>query len=260
MSTAAAHAAYEALAAAYDERVAPSAWVRERLWARLDALFPPGARVLDATAGTGLDAVHLAERGVAVTACDLSPAMLARLARKLPGVPTFAGDLNALDQAPLAGPFDGVISTFAGVNAAADLAGFARAAARLVRPGGILFLHALNRWPVAELVRRLRPGGRLGAALRASLRGERKVSIEGIAVPHRLWTPGGLARVFGADFRLVRVAGQAVVRRADALTPVPSPGDGRGGRLRGDRFEAFLAGLPLIRGLGTFFSLEMVRR
>ena len=256
MSTAAARAAYDAIAAGYDERVAPSAWVRERLWERLDALFPPGARVLDATAGTGLDAVHLARRGVAVTACDLSPGMLARLAEKLPGLPTFATDLNALAETPVAGPFDGLISTFAGVNAAADLAGFAGAAARLVRPGGMLFLHALNRWPVMDLARRLRPGGRLGAALRASLRGGRRVEIEGIAVPHRLWTPGGLARVFGADFRLVRVAGQAVVLRADAL---PHPGiHARVGAVAS--LETFLSRLPLFRSVGTFFTLEMVRR
>src|SRR5713226_8113612 len=72
--------AYDAIAGTYDAQVAPSSWVRVRLWERLDALFAPGARVLDATAGTGADALHLAARGVTVTACDLSPAMLERLA------------------------------------------------------------------------------------------------------------------------------------------------------------------------------------
>src|SRR5579864_7043171 len=77
-TTPAVRAAYDAIAGAYDAQVARSSWVRARLWQRLDALFPPGARVLDATAGTGADALHLAARGVAVTACDLSPAMLDR--------------------------------------------------------------------------------------------------------------------------------------------------------------------------------------
>src|SRR5206468_6719191 len=95
----------------------------------------PGSRVLDVTAGTGLDALHLAARGVDVTACDLSAGMLARLTSKAPSIPAVVADVNRLEEAGLDGPFDGLISTFAGLNAAADLAGLARAAARLVRPG-----------------------------------------------------------------------------------------------------------------------------
>src|SRR5436309_7760465 len=158
--------AYDALAPDYDAAVAPSSWVRGRLWERLDALFSPGSRVLDVTAGTGLDAVHLAGRGVAVTACDLSSGMLARLALKAPSIPAVVADFNRLEEAGLDGPFDGLISTFAGLNAAADLAGLARAAARLVRPGGVLFLHVLNP----------RRKGRTLA-----------MRIAGVEVPHRLW-------------------------------------------------------------------------
>src|SRR3954468_13584240 len=97
-----ARAAYDALAPEYDAAVAPSTWVRERLWERLDLLFPPGSRVLDVTAGTGLDVLHLAARGVEVTACDLSPGMLARLTPKAPAIPTVVADYNRLEEAGLA--------------------------------------------------------------------------------------------------------------------------------------------------------------
>ncbi len=224
-----ARAAYDAIAPEYDAAVAPSAWVRERLWERLDALFPPGARVLDVTAGTGLDALHLVSRGVAVTACDLSPGMLARLAAAAPGLPARVADFNHLEEAAIEGPFDGLISTFAGLNAAADLSGFARAAARLVRPGGALFLHVLNP----------RRKGRTLA-----------VRIAGVEVPHRLWTPRELARNFSSDFAVSRVAGQGILRPVDDS-----------GRFAGrDRWERRLAGLPGFRALGTFYALEMVRR
>ncbi len=222
-------AAYDAIAPEYDAAVAPSTWVRERLWERLDALFPRGSRVLDVTAGTGLDVLHLAARGVAVTACDLSPGMLARLAARAPEVPVRVADLQRLEELDLGGPFDGLISTFAGLNAAADLSGFARAAARLVRPGGTLFLHVLNP----------RRKGR-----------ETSVRIAGVEVPHRLWSPRELARVFAPEFALSRVAGQGILR------PVDDPG-----RFAGrDRWERRLAGLPGFRALGTFYALEMVRR
>jgi SAM-dependent methyltransferase len=228
---ASARAAYDAIAAEYDQRVAPSSWVRERLWEQLDALLPPGSRVLDATAGTGLDALHLAERGVRVTACDLSPGMLARLRSRAPEIPTLVADLNRLEEAGIDGPFDGVISTFAGINTAPDLDGFSRAAVRLVRPGGVLFLHALNPW-------------------RKGLRRLLTVPIAGVDVPHRLWAPGELARLFAADFSLARRSGQGILRPVDDHRPSPARG----------AWERSLSTLPFARAWGTFFTLELIRR
>ena len=228
-SVSSARDAYDAIAAGYDAAVAPSSWVRERLWERLDALFPAGSRVLDVTAGTGLDVLHLADRGVAVTACDLSLGMLARLAAKAPSVPAVAADFNRLEEAGLKGPFDGLISTFAGLNAATDLAGLAASAGRLVRPGGVLFLHVLNP---------RRKGRRLA------------VRIAGIEVPHRLWGPRELARVFSSDFRVAGWSGQGIFR------PVNDSG-----RFAGrDRWERLLSKLPIARGFGTFYALELIRR
>lgn len=219
--------AYDAIAADYESAVAPSSWVRERLWERLDALFPAGSRVLDVTAGTGLDVLHLVSRGVAVTACDLSPGMLARLRAKEPLVPVLVADFNRLDDAELDGPFDGLISTFAGLNAAPSLEGFAAAASRLVRTGGVLFLHVLNRW---------RKGRRLA------------VRIAGVEVPHRLWTPRELARVFAPDFLVSGLRGQGIFR------PVDDSGD------QAMHWERAASSMPGLRSLGTFFSLEMIRR
>ncbi len=223
-----ARTAYDAIAADYERAVAPSTWVRERLWERLDALYPPGSRVLDVTAGTGLDVLHLVGRGVAVTACDLSPGMLSLLTLKAPSVPTVVADLNRLDEAGLEGPFDGLISTFAGLNAVADLTGFAAGAARLVRPGGVLFLHVLNRW----------------RRHRRTL----AVRIAGTEVPHRLWTPRELARVLARDFVVSASSGQGIFRSVD------DSGDQR------MSWERAASSLPGFRSLGTFFALELIRR
>jgi SAM-dependent methyltransferase len=221
--------AYDAIAAGYDAAVAPSSWVRERLWERLDALFTPGSRVLDVTAGTGLDVLHLLGRGVAVTACDLSPGMLARLTVKAPSVPKVMADFNRLEEVDLDGPFDGLISTFAGLNAASDLTGLAHSAGRLVRPGGVLFLHVLNP-------------RRKGKTL--------AVRIAGVEVPHRLWAPRELARIFAPDFVLSRLSGQGILRPVDDS-----------GQLAGrDRWERVLSALPVARSLGTFYALELIRR
>lgn len=50
--------------------------LRRSAWTWLDRAFGPGDRVLELGCGTGLDAVHLASRGVAVVATDASMAML----------------------------------------------------------------------------------------------------------------------------------------------------------------------------------------
>ncbi|HEY0782388.1 MAG TPA: class I SAM-dependent methyltransferase [Thermoanaerobaculia bacterium] len=255
--TTAVRAAYDAVASGYDARVAPSSWVRERLWERLDALFPPGARVLDVTAGTGLDVRHLVARGVQVTACDLSPAMLRELRDKCPGVPTHVADFNRLDEIEElthAAPFDGLIATFAGLNAARDLRPFAASAARLLRPGGVLYVHVLNRWPLGDLARSLRRGpAAFGRALAASLSGVRQARFGGLSVPHHLFSPRRLyRRAFAPAFELRGLAGQGIVRPADA-----PPGTDRAARAR---WELWAAERPLLRACGTFFTLELVRR
>jgi SAM-dependent methyltransferase len=244
-------AAYDALAVDYDAQLAPARWVRERLWARLDELLPAGARVLDVTAGTGLDAVHLAQRGVRVVACDLSPAMLAQLHAKEPAIETRVADFNAL--CPQLGDmgFDGILSTFAGLNTSPDLRPFARSAAQLLRPGGFLFIHMLNRWPVFDLLRRA--ASLRGRAFWQGLTSDRMdVPLGGLRVPHYLYGPFDLyRRVFAAKFCLEQVAAQGLFR--------PVAAEARWGQARLDRLERALAHRLPFSALGTFFTLEMTR-
>jgi ubiquinone/menaquinone biosynthesis C-methylase UbiE len=49
---------------------------RRAVWHELDGIFSAGQRILELNCGTGIDAVRLAERGVRVVACDISPRMI----------------------------------------------------------------------------------------------------------------------------------------------------------------------------------------
>lgn len=49
---------------------------REIVWQELACVFQAGQRILELNCGTGVDAVHLAESGVRVLACDISPRMI----------------------------------------------------------------------------------------------------------------------------------------------------------------------------------------
>lgn len=99
----------------------------------------PGVRLLDLGCGTGLLLQLAGERGAAVTGLDVSPALLAVAAERLPDVDLHVADL----QSP---PFpDASFDVVTAVNA--------------------LQFAADPRVAIAEASRVLRPGGRLGIGL-----------------------------------------------------------------------------------------------
>jgi len=211
----------------------------------MDLLFAAGSTVLDVTAGTGLDILHLTERGVSVVACDISNGMLEHLRAKDPNIKTQVIDFNDLK---LDGEFDGVITTFAGLNTSADLRPFARSTARLLRPGGILFIHVLNRWPLLNITRQL-AGLHLSNVWRIITLGKRYVDLGGVLVPHYLYSPLSLyRRVFRPYFRMCSISGQGIIR----------PLEGKWGT-RLEHVERRWASRFPFHSLGIFFSIEMSR-
>jgi len=50
---------------------------RRSVWEAMDRTFQKGQRILEINCGTGIDALHLAGRGVEVVACDSASGMIA---------------------------------------------------------------------------------------------------------------------------------------------------------------------------------------
>jgi SAM-dependent methyltransferase len=136
-----ARTAYDAFARAYDDYTADYAYDRW-LGAVADIAGDLGMRgreALDAACGTGNSALPLLDRGFDVTACDLSPAMVAGARRKLPD-PRRVGvaDLRAL---PFTARFDLATCLDDGINylvGEPDLRLAMRRLAGALRPGGVL--------------------------------------------------------------------------------------------------------------------------
>lgn len=216
MTTPAVPAAFDAIAERYDEIFTESVIgraQRQAVWHELEQVLATGQRVLEINCGTGLDAIFMAERGVTVDACDVSPRMIA-VAKRRQEERTPRGEINFfvkaiewLDQ--VSGHYDGVLSNFGGLNCVSDLGAVAGQVARLVRPGGFLVMCLAGRFCAWELAR-YAACGELGKATRR-LRGEADGRLNGKTVRVYYRTVAELARTFAPGFRVVRRRGIGVL-------------------------------------------------
>jgi SAM-dependent methyltransferase len=253
--------AYDAIAAGYDEQVRGDDWMRRALHSQYARVFRPGQYVLDVGCGTGIDALYVASRGVNVLGIDASAEMVERArekfshARVAGRVAARVLDIESLGQLHAEGPFDGIISAFASLSSLPDLAGFVRDAARLVRAGGRLILHLLNRFSLWEWLgyladRDWRSARCVGHQTR------RDFVIGGHAVTHSLYFAGqAYARFFRPHFVLRDAYSLGALRPPHTVKRIPRPIvsaleqlDVRTGRL------------PLLRAAGRFFVLDLERR
>ena len=235
---------------------------REAVWRKLDRSFHPGQRVLELNCGTGIDALHLAERGVRVIACDISRRMV-ELAREHAGASRFdaAVDFRVLPTEQIAalsseGPFDGVFSNFAGLNCVEDLGAVARDLQHLLRRGAPVLLCMLGRfvpWEIMWFLAHGRPRRAFERLGRGSAR-----AVDGGILKVRYPTVNQIARAFEPGFRLRRWTGLGVTvppsymehwaRRFPDVTRVFASAD------RG------LGMLPVLRSMADSVLLEFEHR
>lgn len=141
-------AAFTAQSGVFDEIYRPSPIVqykRERVQALLTKHLKQNSHILELNAGTGEDAVWLAEQGHRVLATDASAGMLAQQEQKF-AASSFAGQLKSeecsfLELEKFQGQkFDAVFSNFGGLNCTDRLDKVLVDAAKLLNPKGIMLL------------------------------------------------------------------------------------------------------------------------
>ncbi|MBP7687644.1 MAG: methyltransferase domain-containing protein [Thermoflexales bacterium] len=219
--------AFDAVATEYDRdfTATPLArLLREQVWARLGAHFQAGDYVLELNCGTGEDALWLAQRGVQVTATDVSTAMLNVTERKARDCGV--SDLIETSVLDLTAPFalqavklDGAFSNFGGLNCVNDLQPLAAFLANRIKPRGQLILVPMNRWCAWEIVWHL-----LHRQFRTAFRRLRRDGVEanvGRDTVH-VWYPSIriLRQTFAPHFQLRRVIGLGVWLPPSYLEPV----------------------------------------
>jgi SAM-dependent methyltransferase len=234
---------------------------RRAVWRALERAFQPGHRILELNCGTGIDAVHLAARGIRVLACDISPRMV-ELARKL------ASDANLSHRVEFRvlknenigtlakeGPFDGGFSSFSGLNCTEDFPGVGRALALLL-PRGARFIAGMTGrlvpWEIAWFLAHGKPGKALRRLRRDG------PDFKSGPVPVRNYSVREIATVFAPGFRLKQWEGIGIAvppsymerwaRRFLRTTKALAAVDWRIGRI------------PLFRSLADGVLLEFERK
>jgi len=212
----AARRAFSKQSAGYDEadraNLILTRW-RQRVYRHLDQFLKPGSTILELNAGTGIDALRLAQAGHHVLATDAAPGMVLQLQQKALE-PSPAGRLTALacpyenlNQLP-DGKYDHVFSNFGGLNCCPDLGLVIRQLPRLIKPGTRItwvIMPRLCPWEWLWLFRGSWSG------FRRLSNGGVKAHLEGEYFLTYYYSLPQLQRQFGPAYKLLKVEGLGAV-------------------------------------------------
>ncbi len=231
--------------------------MRSKVYAHLQRHLPPGSRLLELNAGTGTDAVSLAQRGYAVHATDISPGMLQLLDDKIAQLGL--GDLISYQSCSFThleevrgGPFDAVFSDLGGLNCIPDLSPVIQSLPGLLRPGGLVtwvLMPPVCLWELALLFT-----GQVRLALRR-LPGRTRAHLEGLYFDVYYFTPARVMRWFGSPFEQVELEGLSVVTPTAESKNLARRFPRFYARL--SRLDDFLSTRPPWCGWGDFYILSM---
>ncbi len=259
-SLAASREYWDATAETYDQ-IFPETLIgraqRDAVWRVLDRTFHPGQRILELNCGTGIDALHLAKRGVQVVACDLSPRMIelatkCSIAANAVTSPKFrVMPTQEIGQLVKEGPFDGAFSNFSGLNCVDDLSSVARSLANLVHPGAMAIFCKVGRIAPWEIAWHLAHGD-----IKKAMRRFHPVSDDARIQAH--YPPvGEVARIFAPEFRLRQWQGIGVAVPPSSMEPLAKRFPKLLNRLiRADRW---LTSCPGLKGLADCVLLSFER-
>ena len=188
--------------------------MRKKVYSHAVQHIPRGARILELNAGTGTDAVQLAERGYFVHATDIAPGMLDRLRDKVNGLGlkdrVTMEPCSFLELATAQGaPFDAVFSDLGGLNCIPDLTPVIQQLPMILKPGGIVtwvLMPHICLWELAEIFR-----GNFSLAFRRLSRGRVRANLEGLNFDVYYFSARQVTRWFGADFELLALEGLSVL-------------------------------------------------
>ena len=188
--------------------------MRNNVYSHVMKHVPRGASILELNAGTGTDAVQLAQRGYSIHATDIAPGMLNRLHEKITRlglqdrVTMEERSFLSLESTQGA-PFDAVFSDLGGLNCVPDLTPVIKQLPGVLKPGGMVIWVLMPHvclWELAEVFR-----GNVSLAFRRFSRGRVRAKLEGLNFDVYYFSPQQVIRWFGDRFALIALDGLSVI-------------------------------------------------
>jgi ubiquinone/menaquinone biosynthesis C-methylase UbiE len=189
---------------------------RSRVREHLLEYLKPNSKILELNAGTGDDAIYLAQFGHFIHTTDISVGMQEKLVEKTAlhnagsSVTTELCSYTDLKKLKDEGPYDCIFSNFAGLNCTGDLDLVLSEFSRLLKTGGIAVLVMLPKFCLWESL--LMVKGKFKTATRRFFsKNGRKANIDGISFTCWYYSPGYLKRQLRDKFNLVEIEGLCTI-------------------------------------------------
>jgi ubiquinone/menaquinone biosynthesis C-methylase UbiE len=188
--------------------------MRGKVYSHLGRFLPPGSHILELNAGTGTDAVQLAQIGYSVHATDIAPGMLQRLSDKVDQLQldqqiTFQECSFTNLESLQGGPFDAVFSDLGGLNCIPDLSLVIRSLPGVLKPGGLVtwvLMPPICLWELGLMFT-----GQFRLALRRLSPNGTRSHLEGKYFNVYYFTPRQARKWFGSQFQLLALEGLSVI-------------------------------------------------
>jgi ubiquinone/menaquinone biosynthesis C-methylase UbiE len=212
-------AAFNKQSKVFDDLYAPNAIIqykRKRVRDLLLRHLKPGSNILELNAGTGDDAVFLAQNGYRVHATDISEGMQEKLKEKVTRlglnqwVSSEICSFTALEELDKRGPYDCIFSNFAGLNCTGDLDVVLGGFEPLLKSGGIVVLVMLPKFCLWESLLLFR-GMFKTATRRLFSSNGRKANVEGISFTCWYYSPKSLKRKMKAKYVNLELEGLCTI-------------------------------------------------
>ena len=188
--------------------------MRKKVYSHLQHFVPIGSRILELNAGTGTDAVELAQRGYIIHATDIAPGMLQRLQDKVQTLGlsekiTYQQcSFTELDQIE-GSPYDAIFSNLGGLNCVPDPSPVIAQLPQVLRPNSIVtwvLMPPVCLWEMAEIFR-----GHPRLAFRRFAPHGTRAHLEGLHFTVYYFTPEKVLQWFGQDYQCLAIDGLSVI-------------------------------------------------
>ncbi len=255
-------AAFNAIASGYDARDNQNPilqWMRKLVHGVYLKYIPNSASILELNAGTGVDAIFLADKGYNVFATDISDEMINEIQAKVKmqkAKISLKAEVRSFDEISTIAEdnFDAVISNFGGLNCINDFSKLSGDIAAKLKPGGLFIAVVMNKicpWEIFYYIVTLK----FGEAFRRFRKNGIMAELNGEKVLTYYFTPGEFAAAFSRNFTRVKLYSLGLKTPPPYLLGIYN-------RLKPlvklwMKLDEIFMGLPILNQMGDHFIIVM---